>query len=390
MRGTRLDTRSLERIKYWVLILTNKGSPFLELTTMINLLSAATATPQQAFKTTDLVNGLMHKLSPELINTINTLGVNQRFSTLENYPDFLCGKPKLANSSTTELGVGATKRCIQEWGGDPSRIGLLVAATNTPDQMLPCLASEVMGKTHGLLSRSLRTVSMQAQGCSVLLKSIEVAQWYLAANPGKLALVLMAESHTPYVAPLLRDEYLGFREILRLRKEQKLDPDKFEQQRLDTTFVIQSMLFGDGAVALLVGNEEGKPAFGPISHLTNDEPNDMNLLTMVRDSSHPFLKGRPQYFMQPSVPTRGAHYAVTTVKNVLQHPDSPVSDLQHVSDCLIHTGSKKILDGVCSQLALEPDSRALQPALCSPKRTTGQDRQSSLVLESALLQVLGL
>ena len=323
---------------------------------MINLLSAATSTPEHIFKTTDLVGNLMHKLSPELINTINTLGVNQRYSVLENYPDFLCGEAKQPTSSTTDLGVNATKRCLQEWGGDPSRIGLLIAATNTPDQMLPCLASEVMGKTHGLLSRHLRTVSMQAQGCSVLLKSIEVAQWYLAANPGKLAIVVMAESHTPYVAPLLRDEYLGFREILRLRKEQKLDPEQFEQQRLDTTFVIQSMLFGDGAVALLVGTEEGKPAFGPISHLSNDDPRDMNLLTMVRHSSHPFLTGRPQYFMQPSVPSRGAHYAVTTVRNVLQHPDSPVSDLNQVDDCLIHTGSKKILDGVCSQLDLCPDS----------------------------------
>jgi len=60
--------------------------------------------------------------------------------------------------------------------------------------------------------------------------------------------------------------------------------------------------------------------------------------------------------MQPSVPTRGAHYAVTTVKNVLKHPDSPVSDIVDVDDCLIHTGSKKILDGVCSQLELKPDS----------------------------------
>jgi 3-oxoacyl-[acyl-carrier-protein] synthase-3 len=322
----------------------------------MNLLSAATATPQHAFSTSELVGSLMHKLSPELITTINSLGVEQRYSTLENYPDFLCGKQKHTTSSTTDLGVNAVGRCIHEWGGDPTRIGLLVAATNTPDQMLPCLASEIMGKTHGLLSRSLRTVSMQAQGCSVLLKSIEVAQWYLAANPGKLAIVVMAESHTPYVAPLLREEYFGFREILRRRKELKLEADFFEQQRLDTTFVIQSMLFGDGAVALLVGSEEGKPAFGPISHLTNDEPNDMNLLTMVSNSSHPFLKGRPQYFMQPSVPNRGAHYAVTTVNNVLQHPDSPVTDLDQVDDCLIHTGSKKILDGVCTQLDLEPDS----------------------------------
>jgi 3-oxoacyl-[acyl-carrier-protein] synthase III len=325
-------------------------------TKMINLLSAATSVPKNAFKTTELVGSLMHKLSPELINTISALGVEQRYSTLANYPDYLCGKAKIATSSTTELGVAAIRRCIQEWGGDPNRIGLLVAATNTPDQMLPCLASEIIGKTHGLLSRSLRTVNMQAQGCSVLLKSVEVAQWYLAANPGQLAIVVMAEAHTPYVAPLMQDEYSGYRELIRQKKDGRLDLEQFEQQRLDTTFVIQSMLFGDGAVALLVGTEEGKPAFGPIAHLTNDEPNDMNLLTMVSNSSHPYLKGRPQYFMQPSVPTRGAHYAVTTVKSVLQHPDSPVSDLTQVDDCLIHTGSKKILDGVCSQLDLHPES----------------------------------
>jgi len=327
---------------------------------MINLLSAATSTPKHAFKTTDLSSALMHKLSPELINTLNSLGVDQRYSVMDNYPDFLAGKPMNARSSTTELGVGATKRCIEEWQGDPTRIGLLIAATNTPDQMLPCLASEVMGQTHGLLSRSLRTVSMQAQGCSVLLKSIEVAQWYLAANPGKLAMVLMAEAHTPYVAPLLRDEYLGFREVIRLRKEQKLNEFQFAQKRLDTTFVIQSMLFGDGAVALLVGNEEGKPSFGPICHLTNEDTDDVNLLTMNSNSSHEFLKGRPQYFMQPSVPNRGAHYAVSTVKDVLQHPDSPVSNMAQVDDCLIHTGSKKILDGVCSQLHLDTDSMKVQ------------------------------
>src|SRR5688572_2919738 len=324
---------------------------------MINLLSAATATPQHCLQTTDLVSALMHKVSPELINSINSLGVNQRYSTLENYAEFLTGKPGKPTSSTTQLGVAATKRCIEQWQRDPSKIGLLIAATKPPDQMLPCLASEVMGRTHGLLSRSLRTVSMQAQGCSVLLKSIEVAQWYLAANPGKLAIVVMSEAHTPYVAPLLRDQYFGYREIVRLKKEQRIDGERFEQQRLDTTFVVQSMLFGDGAVALLVGTEEGKPEFGPISHLTNDQPNDMDLLTMVSNSSHPFLKGRPQYFMKPSVPSRGAHYAVTTVKNVLQHPDSPVSDIDDVDDCLIHTGSKKILDGVCSQLALQPESR---------------------------------
>ena len=85
---------------------------------MVNLLSAATAVPQHAFKTTELVASVMHKLSPELINTISSLGVDQRFSTLENYPDYLAGKPKSATSSTTKLAVDATRSCINEWGGD--------------------------------------------------------------------------------------------------------------------------------------------------------------------------------------------------------------------------------------------------------------------------------
>src|SRR5437879_4981464 len=324
---------------------------------MISLVQASTATPENKFSTTELVASMMHKFSPELINSICSLGVDNRYSTMNNYADFLAGAPMNQTSSTTELGVNATRRCIEEWGGDPSQIGLLIAATNTPDQMLPCLASEVMARTHGLLPRSLSTVSMQSQGCSVMLKSVEVAQWYLAANPGKMAVVLMSEAHTPFVAPLLRDEYYGFREIARLRKSDKFTDAEFEQQRTETTLAIQSMLFGDGAVALLLGQDQpGKPTFGPISHLTNDSPDDVNLLTMVSNSSHPALNGKPQYFMRPAVPTRGAPYAVTTVNAELHNQKSPVSDLSQVDDCLIHTGSKKILDGVCSQLHLDADS----------------------------------
>ncbi len=328
---------------------------------MISLVSASTATPENKFSTTELVASMMHKLSPELINTICSLGVENRYSAMDNYADFLNGAPMNANSSTTDLGVSATRKCIEESGVDPSQIGLLIAATNTPDQMLPCLASEVMGRTHGLLPRSLSTVSMQSQGCSVMLKSVEVAQWYLAANPGKMAIVLMSEAHTPFVAPLVRDEYYGFREIARMRKNSKLTDAEFEQQRTETTLAIQSMLFGDGAVALLLGQDvSGKPAFGPISHLTNDSPDDVNLLTMVSNSSHPALNGKPQYFMRPAVPTRGAHYAVTTVNDVFHNPNSPVSDMSQVDDCLIHTGSKKILDGVCSQLHLDSDSTKVE------------------------------
>ncbi|HJQ31860.1 MAG TPA: 3-oxoacyl-[acyl-carrier-protein] synthase III C-terminal domain-containing protein [Pyrinomonadaceae bacterium] len=330
---------------------------------MINLLSSATSTPEHAFDTTELIASLAHKLSPELVNTVGALGVERRYSTLANFPEYLRGEPMRADGSATDLGAAAARRCIEEWGGDPRRVGLLIAATNTPAQLLPCLASEVMAKMHGLLSRSISTVSMQAQGCSVLLKTVEVAGWYLAANPGKVALILLSEAHTPYVTPLLSGEYFGYRELARMRRDGALSEEESQRRRADTTFMVQAMLFGDGAVALLVGSEDGLAEFGPIAHLTNEEPDDVELLSMAGGSLQPCVEGaRPVYYMRPSVPKRGAYYAVTTARRVLKHPDSPVSDLEDVTGCLIHTGSKKILDGVCAQLDIAPGSEKVQPS----------------------------
>ncbi|MBC7909562.1 MAG: hypothetical protein H7Y30_03620 [Pyrinomonadaceae bacterium] len=321
---------------------------------IVNLLSSATSLPPHRFSTTELTASLMHKLSPELINTIGTLGVDQRYSTLENYPAYLAGEEMHATTSVTNMSVKAASDCIEKWGGDPHKIGLLIAATNTPSQLLPCLASEMMANMRGVLARNISTVSMQAQGCSVLLKAVEVSRWYLNSNPNKVALVLVAEAHTPYIRPLLNEDYFGYRELARMRK--RCTEDELDRLRTDTTFVVQAMLFGDGAVAFLIGKEEGIAAFGPISHLTNDEYGDVDLLSMGGGSLQPSTNGRPQYMMRPNVPYRGAHYAVSTVNSVLNDPRSPITSLSQVEGCLIHTGSKKILDGVCAQLDLDPDS----------------------------------
>lgn len=148
-----------------------------------------------------------------------------------------------------------------------------------------------------------------------------------------------------------------------MRRSGRLDAAEADRRRMDTTFMVQAMLFGDGAVALLVGREDGVAAFGPIEHLTNDEPGDVELLAMGGGSLEPCSGGeRPIYFMRPSVPNRGAHYAVTTVRRVLGRPDSPVSNIEDVSGCLIHTGSRKILDGVCAQLSVPTDSAKVRPS----------------------------
>ena len=325
---------------------------------VVSLLALATALPEHRFSTQELMLVLRPKLSDEMVGMIRNLGVEERYSALSNYPSMLCGEPMRTTTSATEMSVEAARRCLRRWGGDPSEVGLLIAATNTPSQLLPSLVAEVSAKMHAVLSRTMSTLSMQAQGCAVLLKAIEVAGWYVAANRGRKVLIIMAESHTPYIPALVGKRYFGFRELVRMRRAGETDGRSLERQRLETTYVIQAMLFGDGAVALLFGDEaaEGLATFSSISHLTNDAPEDVELLAMEGGSLCPEFEGKPNYLMRANVPQRGAHYALRTVRDALAHPGSPVSRLEQVNHCLIHTGSRKILDGVCAQLELAEDS----------------------------------
>src|SRR5437763_8771411 len=122
---------------------------------MINLIASATSTPPNAISTTELIASMMYKLSPELINTVSSLGVERRFSSVENLPEFLGGEPMYATSSSTEMGVRAARRCIEEWGGDPRRVGLLIAAPTTPAPLPPSLPPEVMANRHAVPSRPI-------------------------------------------------------------------------------------------------------------------------------------------------------------------------------------------------------------------------------------------
>jgi 3-oxoacyl-[acyl-carrier-protein] synthase-3 len=123
----------------------------------------------------------------------------------------------------------------------------------------------------------------------------------------------------------------------------------------DTESALQAALFGDGAVALLLSAEQAGAllAFGPICHLTNEQAEDSELLVMPQGgSAQPRVDGIPQYLMSPDVPRRGAAYAGATLKAAMSQPGAYVTGVRDAKACLIHTGSRKILDGVCSRFEL--------------------------------------
>jgi 3-oxoacyl-[acyl-carrier-protein] synthase-3 len=128
-----------------------------------------------------------------------------------------------------------------------------------------------------------------------------------------------------------------------------------ETRRQDTVNALHGFLFGDAAVAMLLGADGAGPAFGPVVHLTNERPEDAELGTVPDGGSDiPVVHGRRLYTLNPYVTPRGTHYATSTVKSLLGR----TSDLDGPADArlvFLHTGSGRILDGLCAQFGIDRD-----------------------------------
>jgi 3-oxoacyl-[acyl-carrier-protein] synthase-3 len=248
------------------------------------------------------------------------------------------------------MAVCAARKCLAKARHNGAEIGLVIAATNTPSRLVPGLVSDMFAQMPEL-PREAMNLSLQGQGCSPMLKAIEAARWYVQVNPQKRVLVICMESTTAMSQPLSRDRYVSFKEAR--------TPDEVQ----GTVDVLHGFLFADGAVAMLLQAEGNGPVFGPSTHLTNEHPDDSNLGHIVgAGSDMPAIVGRPIYKLEPGITERGTFYALNTMSRLLAHRDCPLSTAREADQILIHTGSRKILDGICDSLGVKNDSAQVASA----------------------------
>jgi 3-oxoacyl-[acyl-carrier-protein] synthase-3 len=96
-----------------------------------------------------------------------------------------------------------------------------------------------------------------------------------------------------------------------------------------------------------------------VASLTNELPEDAELGTVPDGGSDiPVVHGRRLYTLSPDVTQRGAHYAARTLEALVEanHPDVHLKSVADASMLLMHTGSTRILDGLCRQFDVPNDS----------------------------------
>lgn len=307
------------------------------------LLAVSAELPPARWTTGELLAAAGDRFSDRLNGMLTGLGVDTRHSVLANYPEVLFGgaEPKL-EIAAAELAARAVRSCLAKAEADPASIGLVLGVTSSPGRLLPSLACDLFALLPEI-PRDAVALSLEYLGCSAMAKAVDTARWYLTAEPGKRVLVCFLDAITP-LSPPLPDRYGHFSEV----------PDG---QRQETVNAMHGFLFGDAAVAMLLGAEGDGPSFGPVVHLTNERPEDAELGTVPDGGSDiPVVDGpRRLYTLSPEVTPRGTHYATSTVRSLLANENCGLASAAGAGMVLLHTGSARILDGLCAEFGVDRD-----------------------------------
>ena len=310
------------------------------------LTAIAAEVPAPHWSTTELLSAAGGHLSTRLADSLAGLGVEKRHSVLANYPDVLfAGAAPELDVTATGLAVKAARACLAKADVPVDSIGLVLGVTSSPGRLLPSLVCDLLAQMPEL-PRSAATLSVEYMGCSALAKVVETARWFLTCHPDQRVLACFMDAITP-LSPELPGYYSHFAEV----------PPAEHQE---TVNALHGFLFGDAAVAMLFGATGPGPVFGPVAHLTNAFPDDTELGTVPDGGSDiPLVYGRRLYTLSPRIPERGVFYSAETVRALLGDGRCGLSKPSDASVLLMHTGSTKILDGLCEQFGVPKNGQAV-------------------------------
>ncbi|KTD66290.1 3-oxoacyl-[acyl-carrier-protein] synthase III C-terminal domain-containing protein [Legionella spiritensis] len=311
----------------------------------VNIMSIASEVPDQRVLSEDIINAMEGKVSNGVADMMKNMDIRQRYSVVEDYSRYLSGKKeRKLISNVNQLAVKSIHKCVNAVK-EKLDISLFIAITNTALRPLPCMAYEIMSMIdETIIPRNTNVINMQNQGCSTMVKALEIAQNYLKLDENKQVMITIAETHTAMCPAILGNNVLSYAEI-----DELVNLDDKKEALLELNKLINGYLFGDGAITILLSNNNSKSTF-ICEHVTNLSPGDTDILYMNEGGSLiPSYSGFPHYYLSKSVPLRGIIYSKYLLKQILagMPQEEFVKNLDLV---FIHTGSKKIIDCILRAL----------------------------------------
>jgi 3-oxoacyl-[acyl-carrier-protein] synthase-3 len=244
------------------------------------------------------------------------------------------------------LGVIAAGNAIADAGLQPGDIDAVIFATMTPDHVLPG-NGPLLQTALGL--RDIPTFDIRQQ-CSGFLYGLELADLFLQSGRYRRVLLVGAEVHTAFMP-----WHLGWDTLIGRSTRDITEAERAE----NTASRDRTVLFGDGAGAVVIEPGEGPAGLGAIRLHTDGR--GAGVLTMLGASfkRRPFVTNE-QILAGETLPVMSGkevfRSAVTlmpqAVREVCEISGLKVEDLDLV---LVHQANLRIIEGVQKALGLPPE-----------------------------------
>ena len=247
---------------------------------------------------------------------------------------------------STDLGVIAARQAIADAGLAPTDIDIVIFATMTPDHVLPG-NGPLLQLALGL--RDIPTFDIRQQ-CSGFLYGLELADLFIQSGRYRRVLLVGAEAHTPFMP-----WHLGWDTLIGLSTREVTEAER----AANTAIRDRTVLFGDGAGAVVIEAREGNSGLGVIRLHTDGAGAGVLTMTGASFKRRPFVTPE-QIAAGETVPVMSGKEvfksAVTlmpqAVREVCEASGVAVESLDLV---LIHQANLRIIEGVQKALGLPPE-----------------------------------
>jgi len=314
--------------------------------------------PEFKYSTNELIDLLGNKLSEDVKENIQQLGVKNRFfiKPIESYLSKNNKIKKIDDEPIAQICANVAKKLLSKLDMNPNQINYLIAASENNDYLSPGLSSVILRKIG--LDNFLPHFNLQGMACSSFPKVLELGK-NLLKNDNENALIVISGCNSGWYLPHLKND-MFIKNPKEISKSQ-YDREKQLKKWVSTMF---SFLFGDGAVALIVSKKprnDNSVKIGKITHGINFNKNDFRKACVkLSDQQENHL-----YEYDLTAASKVIDLALDYSKTVLMKSlgknknfyDQNIANsyMQQKDKVMIHTGSLKILDGFKNLYNLQND-----------------------------------
>ena len=218
---------------------------------------------------------------------------------------------------TVELSYQAAKRALENAKVNPKEVDLIICATCSPDKFLPSTACEVQA----LLGAENAMCFDLSAACSGFIFALKTANAYISSGMANTAIVIGAETLSKI---------------------------------LDWEDRATCVLFGDGAGAAIVRNEENPSVLAYITG--SDGTKGPVLQCEARNVNNLFVKGKDKVEYVTMEGKEVYKFAVTCVPKIiselLNQSNMKTEDIKYF---ILHQANKRIIESVAKRLHISMD-----------------------------------